>query len=379
MRLVVSIIIFAICLKSCARRSEVPKNAGLEVIAKVSIVKNDVKRRRYQNIEWNSVSINEDLFQKDYIRTMSDSSASVTFHDLSELKVRENSLVIIERPKEIIKRVDTKITLKEGTLNRSFKTKKNREYVSEISTDRLVTYISSKKANVGIKYKKNKKLKIAVYSGQTKIDTYVKPKKKKNEELKKDKAASIEEGAFEVEGAEDDLLEVAVYEGGADVNLNVVDEKTQKSETKQIVIKKNEFIQIDKDVKAKTLEPLKNLAKVDILKEEIITVPEEKKKPEKQLKKMPKKKKSAQLKYKKSKTSKIILKWEKIKNAEKYLIDISDSRYFMNILETKFTKKNNLKIEIKTLRPGTYYWQVAPIIGGEIREYRPYKKIVIEK
>ena len=348
---------------SCEKSVSVKKN--LETIAHVSEMKNDVKRRINEQIEWNSIELNEELFQKDFIRTMTNSNAVIKFKDLSTLRVAENSLVVIERPKEIIQKINTKIVLKEGTLDRTFHNDKNNETVSEIKTDRLITYISSQKGKVGINYKKNEKLKIAVYSGETKISAIMEkqttPAQNKTEKKSEENTT--------------DLLEVAVYDGKADVSLSSVDENTNTSKIKKVTLKKNEVIQVDYENKSKTQEPIKNIGNVDIIKEDFVPIIQ---KPVAVIENtLPAKKNIEAPKHSKAELKTIILEWKKIDAAEKYLVDFSNSKYFRSIIDTKFTSENKLELELNKFNIGTYYWQVAPIVEGEIKEYGAAKSFEI--
>ena len=338
---------------SCkCRKERGPSRSLFPVIASVTFAENDVKRRIHRQIDWNKVMEDTELFQKDTVMTLAESRAVVTFRDESNIKVGENSLVVIERPKKIERRIDTKLYLKEGTLNRTFKSSEDQPFISEIKTDRLITYISSRNGKVGLKYRKNRKLKIAVYSGQTKINTVVNKKEVEKEESK------------------EDLLEVAVYKGGeARLQMDVVKDKTGSVDSTVIELKDKDLIQVTHKNLPKTPMPVKNRKEIDILKEDFLVV---QKKPEPTAStgedKTPVFRRSDVV---------ITLNWKEIQGAGTYFLDISKTRSFRDVFETKVVNDNLARFPIQRFRKGTYYWQVAPVVGGHIKEYGRIKSFIV--
>ena len=264
-------------------------------------LKKDVKRRLNKHIAWNSVILDTQLFQKDSIRTLSDSVADIKFSDGSILSVEENSLIVIERPEVATGSVDTKIFLEEGSFRQTLKTDNKRKSVIAVTTNKLTALLTSEEGKIGIR-KKDNKLKIAILSGKTQIRTLIEKPKFKDEKTKLDSREelkrvekiaqkiiadkNIEKKVSDIkEEVVEDLLEIAVYSGGeanlsldegekqafkeseSDLKLNNVSEsKTAKI----ILLKPNEVIRINSQNVPTTGLPIKNDSAVNILKEEFV-------------------------------------------------------------------------------------------------------------
>lgn len=86
--------------------------------ALISNVKNQVDFRRSKDLLWSQAQVNEKLFDKDAVRTGSESVAVLQYREGSSLIVRPNSLVVIDQGKDESSR---KVDLSDGSIQARLK------------------------------------------------------------------------------------------------------------------------------------------------------------------------------------------------------------------------------------------------------------------
>jgi len=144
----------------------VVETEGFETVGNLNFKNNEVKRKFSNSIVWDSVDINESLYQNDSVLTLDNSEAIVKLDSGAEIELDPNSMIILERIKDAIK-----VNFIRGNIF----TKSGKKALKITFKDRSVDLKNARASISGSN--------VAVHSGEVKIG---------KTEVKKDEIANID-------------------------------------------------------------------------------------------------------------------------------------------------------------------------------------------
>lgn len=137
------------------------------VDAIVSYKKGILQKRRAGSFSWIPAELYESLLEKDFARTLSKSNAQITFYDLSQIRLNENSQVIIQssRYDPLTKKSTSKVKLEKGDAFALLQGSPKKKF--DIDIPGINTKINSKYFWLE---KGNKNTKLANYNGEIQLE-----------------------------------------------------------------------------------------------------------------------------------------------------------------------------------------------------------------
>jgi len=136
------------------------------VDAIVSYKKGTLQKRKYSALSWIPIELYENLHEKDLARTLSKSNAQITFYDLSQIRLNENSQAAIQSTRfdPLTKKSNSKIKIEKGDAYALLQSSPKKNFGIEIP---------GVKTNINSKYfwieKGNSDTKLANYDGEIKL------------------------------------------------------------------------------------------------------------------------------------------------------------------------------------------------------------------
>lgn len=154
----------------------------------ISFKKGTVQKMYSNNLNWQNAEIYENLRENDWARTLALSMANITFQDLSQIKLNENSQAMIQQSRfdPIENKSDTKVKIEKGDAYAMLQSSPKKNFKLDIKG--IKTTINSKYFWVE---KNNSTAKVANYNGEIKIAV-----KDSSVTVKKNQGSVIPEGGY---------------------------------------------------------------------------------------------------------------------------------------------------------------------------------------
>ncbi|MBC7419839.1 MAG: hypothetical protein H7328_03840 [Bdellovibrio sp.] len=134
------------------------ENSGVQ-LAKVTLVKNEVRKKKTASLNWNSAGVDDSIHRGDSVSTGNASTALVQFNNGEKLTMDQNTLIVFDQQADTPEFVTGNIKL---SVNGSMKIKINNEIVT----------INGKNADIQVfKDSKSSKQKIVLLKGESKVST----------------------------------------------------------------------------------------------------------------------------------------------------------------------------------------------------------------
>lgn len=153
-------------------------------IGQISYLENKVRRKFDQSIVWTESKAQEDVYNQDSVLTLKDSSAKIKLDGNIQIKLYENTLIVIKAPEETKKDNGLKIQFAKGNLR-----SKLRDEKIALESDSW-SFQPSKNSDISFRSTTDKSLEIEVNEGSIQIRNKKTPEEIK--EFKKGNSLSLE-------------------------------------------------------------------------------------------------------------------------------------------------------------------------------------------
>ncbi len=183
------------------------QNDGGVRLAKVTSVKNEVRRKKTSSLNWNTAAINDTIHRGDSVSTGQRSTANVKFDNGQSLTLDQNTLIVFDQQADTPEFVSGNIKL---TVNGSMKIKIDNEIVT----------IDGQNADIQVfKDTKKNKQKIVLLSGQSKVTSAKNTIRLQKNKVTEAKEVILKPEEFKAIVAREQKIEQAVIEKAKPVIL----------------------------------------------------------------------------------------------------------------------------------------------------------------
>ncbi|MEC9282800.1 MAG: hypothetical protein VX642_08810 [Bdellovibrionota bacterium] len=324
-------------------------------IGHISFLKNKVRKKLDQSIVWTEGKAQEELYNQDSVLTLKDSSAKIKLDGNIQIKLYENTLIVIKAPEQKHSEEGLKIQFAKGNLRSRLRDKK---IALEAET---WSFNPSENSDISFRSTADKKLEIEVNQGSIQIANKESPEKiiefTEGKSLSLGNTGAIQSKSITSEFRWDYKEQQTRFYSSAEENSEI-QLKWQGSPTKITLYSnstgsKDYFIEGERKNMKLTLPPGHYFAKLEDEKKVSKTFEFEVLAAQyfSYYSPFPRDRILNQNEH--------LFSWEKIPNASKYKIEFSRNKNFENLAESYVSDENIKKLKVQN--NGPLYWRVLAI------------------